>query len=65
MPRQPMLFATTLATDVSADALAEAGVAEVLSSPLVSPEVAGAGALPAAAGKITNVTQFPSVEILL
>ena len=42
MPRQPMLFATALTTDVSADALAEAGVAEVLSRPLVSSEVAAA-----------------------
>ena len=40
MARQPMLFATTPTTDVSADALAEAGIAEVLSRPLVSSEVA-------------------------
>jgi signal transduction histidine kinase len=42
MPRRPMLFATTPTTDVSADALAEAGIAEVLSRPLVSSEVAAA-----------------------
>jgi signal transduction histidine kinase/CheY-like chemotaxis protein len=42
MPRRPMLFATTSAIDVSADALAEAGIAEVLSRPLIGTELAAA-----------------------
>jgi hypothetical protein len=37
-----MLFATTSMIDVSLDALAEAGIAEVLCRPLVSSEVAAA-----------------------
>jgi DNA-binding response OmpR family regulator len=42
MPRRPMLFATTSTIDVSADALAEAGIAEVLSRPLIGTELAAA-----------------------
>jgi hypothetical protein len=42
MPRRPMLFATTSMIDASPDALAEAGIAEVLSRPLVSTELAAA-----------------------
>jgi signal transduction histidine kinase len=41
-PRQPVLFAATSASEVSADALAEAGIAEVLRQPLVGSEVAAA-----------------------
>ncbi len=41
-PRQPVLFSTTSASEVSVDALAEAGIAEVLRQPLVSSEVAAA-----------------------
>ena len=41
-PRQPVLFATTSASEVSVDALAEAGIAEVLRQPLVGSEVAAA-----------------------
>jgi DNA-binding NarL/FixJ family response regulator len=42
MPRRSMLFATTSMIDVSADAVAEAGIAEILCRPLVSTEVAAA-----------------------
>jgi CheY-like chemotaxis protein len=42
MPRRPMLFATTSTIDISLDALAEAGIAEVLSRPLVSSEAPAA-----------------------
>jgi CheY-like chemotaxis protein len=42
MPRRPMLFATASTIDVSLDALAEAGIAEVLCRPLVSSELAAA-----------------------
>jgi CheY-like chemotaxis protein len=42
MPQLPMLFATTSIIDVGAGALAESGIAEVLSSPLVSSELAAA-----------------------
>jgi CheY-like chemotaxis protein len=42
MPGRPILFATQPATDVSPDALAEAGIAEVLSRPFVSSELAAA-----------------------
>jgi CheY-like chemotaxis protein len=39
-PRRPVLFTTPSASEVSADALAEAGIAEVLRQPLVGAEVA-------------------------
>jgi len=42
MPRRPMLFGTTSMIDVSADAVAEAGIAEILCRPLVSTELAAA-----------------------
>jgi CheY-like chemotaxis protein len=42
MPGRPILLATVLTIDVSTDALAEAGIAEVLSKPLVSGELAAA-----------------------
>ena len=42
-PRQPVLFATTSASEVSVDAFRqEAGIAEVLRQPLVGSEVAAA-----------------------
>ena len=41
-PRQPMLLATASTIDVSVDALAEAGISEVLRQPLASPELAAA-----------------------
>ncbi|HXW70311.1 MAG TPA: two-component system VirA-like sensor kinase [Methylocella sp.] len=42
MPGRPILFAARPTTDVSPDALAEAGIAEVLSRPFVSSELAAA-----------------------
>lgn len=42
MPQRPILFATMPAIDVNPDAIAEAGIAEVLSRPLVSSELAAA-----------------------
>jgi CheY-like chemotaxis protein len=42
MPGRPILLATVPTIDVSTDALAEAGIAEVLSRPLVSSELAAA-----------------------
>ena len=42
VPRRPILLATTSTTDFSIDALAEAGVSEVLGTPLVSTEIAAA-----------------------
>jgi signal transduction histidine kinase len=41
-PRQPMLLATASTIDVSVDALAEAGISEVLRRPLASAELAAA-----------------------
>jgi CheY-like chemotaxis protein len=41
-PRQPLLLATASTTDVSVDALAKAGIAEVLRRPLSSTELAAA-----------------------
>ena len=41
-PRQPVLLATAFAIDVRLDALAEAGISELLSRPLVSTELAEA-----------------------
>ena len=41
-PRQPVLFATASTIDVSVDALAEAGISEVLRRPLDSTELAAA-----------------------
>jgi DNA-binding NtrC family response regulator len=41
-PRRPVLLATASEIDVSVDALAEAGVSEVLRRPLASTEVAAA-----------------------
>ena len=41
-PRQPVLLATASAIDVRLDALAEAGISELLSRPLVSTELAEA-----------------------
>ena len=41
-PRQPMLLATASTIDVSVDALAEAGISELLRRPLVSTELAAA-----------------------
>jgi signal transduction histidine kinase len=41
-PRQPVLLATTSTIDVRVDALAEAGISEVLRRPLVSTELAAA-----------------------
>ena len=40
-PRQPILLATST-IDVAVDALAEAGISELLSRPLVSTELAAA-----------------------
>jgi hypothetical protein len=40
--QRPILFATAPAIDVNPDAMAEAGIAEVLSRPLVSSELAAA-----------------------
>jgi signal transduction histidine kinase len=42
LPRRPILFATAPTIDVNPDAMAEAGIAEVLSRPLVSSELAAA-----------------------
>jgi signal transduction histidine kinase len=42
VPQRPILLATGSTTDVSVDALAEAGVSELLGSPLISTEVAAA-----------------------
>jgi CheY-like chemotaxis protein len=42
MPLRPMLFATTSMIDLSADAVAEAGITEILRRPLVSTELAAA-----------------------
>jgi DNA-binding NtrC family response regulator len=41
-PRQPLLLATGSTSDVSVDALAEAGISEVLRRPLASTELAAA-----------------------
>jgi signal transduction histidine kinase len=41
-PKQPLLLATASSLDVGADALAEAGISELLRRPLVSTEVASA-----------------------
>ena len=41
-PRQPVLLATAFAIDVRLDALAEAGISELLSRPLISTELAEA-----------------------
>jgi CheY-like chemotaxis protein len=41
-PRQPILLATSSTIDVSVDALAEAGISELLRRPLVSTELAAA-----------------------
>ena len=41
-PRQPMLLATASTIDVSVDALAEAGISDVLRRPLASTELAAA-----------------------
>ena len=41
-PRQPILLATSSAIDVDVDALADAGVSELLRRPLVSTELAAA-----------------------
>jgi DNA-binding NtrC family response regulator len=41
-PLQPVLLATASTIDVRFDALAEAGISELLSSPLVSTEMAAA-----------------------
>ena len=41
-PRQPILLATSSTIDVSVDALAEAGISEILRRPLVSTELAAA-----------------------
>jgi signal transduction histidine kinase len=41
-PRQPLLLATGSTSDVSVDALAEAGISEVLRRPLAGPELAAA-----------------------
>ena len=41
-PTQPLLLATASTIDVNVDALAEAGVSEVLRRPLSSPELAAA-----------------------
>lgn len=41
-PRQPVLLATAFAIDVRLDALAEAGIFELLSRPLISTELAEA-----------------------
>jgi DNA-binding response OmpR family regulator len=42
MPQRPILLATMPTTDVSPNAMAEAGISEVLSRPLVSSELAAA-----------------------
>ena len=42
LPQRPILFATMPACDVEPNAMAEAGIAEVLSRPLVSSELAAA-----------------------
>jgi hypothetical protein len=39
-PRQPLLLATASTIDISVDALAEAGISEVLRRPLTSTELA-------------------------
>jgi DNA-binding NtrC family response regulator len=41
-PKQPLLLATASTIDVGVDALAEAGISELLRRPLVSSEVASA-----------------------
>jgi DNA-binding NtrC family response regulator len=41
-PRQPLLLATASTIDVSVDALAEAGISDVLRRPLASTELAAA-----------------------
>jgi hypothetical protein len=41
-PRQPILLATSSTIDVGVDALAEAGISELLHRPLVTPELAAA-----------------------
>jgi BarA-like signal transduction histidine kinase len=41
-PTQPLLLAVPPANDVSAEALADAGISEVLQQPLVSAELAAA-----------------------
>ena len=41
-PRQPILLATSSTIDVGVDALAEAGISELLHRPLVSTELAAA-----------------------
>jgi CheY-like chemotaxis protein len=42
VPRQPILLATSSTIDVGVDALAEAGISEILRRPLVSTELAAA-----------------------
>ena len=61
MPSCALLLGT-YTNDVSVEALAEAGISEVVSLPLVGTELAGALAR---AWNVTNVTQFPSAETLL
>lgn len=59
-PRQPILLAASSTIDVSVDALAEAGISEVLRRPLVSTELAAALArCLSSARRVTDVTRSP------
>jgi CheY-like chemotaxis protein len=54
--RQPILLATSSAIDVDVDALADAGVSELLRRPLVSTELAAALARCLRSRRVTDVT---------
>ena len=61
-----MLLATASTIDVSVDALAEAGISEVLRRPLASTELAAALArCLRSPGTLQTVTRLPIAEILL
>src|SRR5215469_305743 len=68
VPDLPILLATTSADEIGADALAAAGISEVVRRPLISAEIASALARSLQFGKVqsavTVVTQFPVTEII-
>ena len=64
-PRQPILLATSSTIDVGVDALAEAGISELVRRPLVSTELAAALARCLRSSGTLTVTRLPIAEILL
>jgi DNA-binding NtrC family response regulator len=64
-PKQPVLLAAASSIDVSVDALAEAGISEVLRWPLASAELAPRWRAACGARLVTTVTRFPIPEILV